>query len=194
MTDTQNELEQGTFDLDAFVQGRGFPTDTVTVFTNDDAAHKLAKVNARLTEIAQNPAHTKKPLKDEFALLETQASELKDAIRASALTFHLRGISPGHIKKITKDVVKDQAKEDNAWDEGEAEDILNFRWLTPHIIKVVNASGDADERVFTEERVENLANLLPTSEWKKLTEAVSDLSFKSVVFDAAVDAGFLPKS
>jgi len=187
-----DELAQGTFDLDAFVQGRGFPTDTVTVFTNADAAYERAQIQKRLTEIAQDPAHTRKPLKDEFKALETKADELMEAIKASALTFHLRGISPGHIKKITGDVVKEQA--DANWNEGEAEDILNFRWLAPHIIKVVNAKGEEDKRSFDEARVESLASVLPTSEWKKLMDAVTALSFNSVLFDQAVDAGFLPKS
>lgn len=190
MDDVQNELKQGTFDLDAFVQGRGFPTDMVTVFTNAPAAHTLAKVEARLEEIGQSK--NQKAFKEEFAALEKQADDLKEAIKASALTFHMRGISPGHIKKVARDVAKEQ--EDAGWDQNEAEDVLNFRWMAPHIIKVVNAAGDEDQRQFTEERVVGLAEMLPTSEWQKLFEALNDLSFRTASFDVAADAGFLPKS
>jgi len=190
MDDVQNDLKQGTFDLDAFVQGRGFPTDTITVFTNDGAAHDLAKVEARLTEIGQNK--NQKAFKEEFAALEKEAEDLKDAIKASALVFHMRGISPGHIKKVSRDVMETQKKEE--WDEDYAADQLNFRWTAPHIIEVVNAAGESDKRVFTPERVENLASMLPSSEWQKIVEAINNLSFRTAAFDQAADAGFLPKS
>lgn len=189
-----DELEQGTFDLDAFVQGRGFPTDTVTVFTNADAAYALAPVNARLTEIAQDPKHNTKALKEEAASLETRAQELKDEILASALTFHLRGISPGHIKKIIADVNKRVDDEDDELQSEQAGEQATHEMFAPHIIKVVNAKGEVDQRKFTAERVAHLEGLLPPSEWNKLDDKIKELSFKTATFDQLTDAGFLPKS
>lgn len=200
MTDAQNAMEQGTFDLDEFVQGRGFPRDTVTLFTNADAAYEYTQIQERLTALAQDKeklgeaprSRAYKDVLEEMAPLEKQAEELMEAIKASALTFHLRGIAPGHIKKIVKDVSKEGEKEGMAEWEITAE--TTYRVIAPHIIKVVRADGAEDPRGFTPERVETLESVLPESEWDKLDQKVQQLSFQSTYFDAAVDAGFLPKS
>lgn len=198
MTDAQNAMEPGTFDLDEFVQGRGFPRDTVTVFTNADAAYERAQVEKRLTTLAQDKEKLNKnstlykETQAEFKELEDRSAELMEDIKASALVFHLRGISPGHIKKINKDVYEESQKEE--WDEVTTASTASYRIVAPHIIKVIRADGAEDNRQFTPDRVETLEMTLPESEWNKLDRKVMEMSFKSAYFDAAVDAGFLPKS
>jgi hypothetical protein len=200
MDDAQNDLEQGTFDLDEYVNGRGFPRDTVTVFTNADAAYERAQLQARLTEIAQDKeklgeatrSRKYKDLQAEMEPLEARSEELMEDIKASALTFHLRGIAPGHVKKIISDVNIEAEKEQ--WDSNYSASVATYRIMAPHIIKVVRADGKEDNRKFTEERAQLMDEMLPDSEWTKLDQKVQALSFKSAYFDAAVDAGFLQKS
>ncbi len=187
-----------TFDLDEFVQGRGYPTDTETVFTNADAAYEHAKVQDRLTALAQDRdaldkrSTVYKEKQAEFEALEIQAAELKQKVLDSALTFHLRGISSGHINKILKDVNAEAAAE--KWVGNEAESQATYRIMADHIIRVVRADGKVDARKFTADRAANLDFTLPESEWTKLDLKIRELSFKSTYFDSAVDAGFLPKS
>lgn len=200
MDDVENNKEQGSFNLDEFVQGRGFPRDTVTVFTNEDAGYDYTAVQERLTTLAQEkeklePATRSAAYKEkaqEFNALEEKAQELLEKIKESALTFHLRGISPGHIKKINKDVKKQAETEE--LDQETAGEIAGWRIIAANIIKVTNAKGQEDNGPFTEERVANLEMTLPDSEWTKLDRKVAELSFKSAYFDSVVDAGFLPKS
>jgi hypothetical protein len=200
MTDTLTEKAQGTFDLDEFVQGRGFPRDSVTVFTNEDAGYDYTAVQERLKELVQDKeklgeATRSKAYRDilaEMAPLEEKAAALLEKIKESALTFHLRGISPGHIKKINKDVAKEAEKEE--WEQDHAAEEAGWRIIAAHIIEVVNAKGETDKRSFDAERVGNLEMILPESEWRKLDRKVAELSFKSAYLDVAVDAGFLPKS
>lgn len=192
MDDVLKHKAQGTFDLDTFVQGRGYPTNKRTLFTDADSAYELGQVNQRMAEIAQDKAHSKEPLKSEYASLEKQAAVLREKIIETSLIFHLRGISPGHIKKVAKDVSVKAEKEDLSQDE--VSDLLNYRWFAPHIIRVEKSDGSVDEGPFTPEIVETLEHSLPKSEWMKLNDAIAELSFQATYFDQAVDAGFLPKS
>lgn len=199
MTDAQITSEPDeTFDLDEFVQGRGYPTDTVTVFTNADAAYAHAQIQERLTALAQDKealdkrSAVYKEKQAEFADLEKQAADLKQKIVDSALTFSLRGIAPGHINKIIKDVNAEAAAE--KWVGDEAERQATYRIMADHIISVTRADGKVDKRKFTPERAANLDFALPESEWDKIDHKIRDLSFRSTYFDTAVDAGFLPKS
>lgn len=199
MDDAQITSEpDDTFDLDEFVQGRGYPTDTVTVFTNADAAYEHAQIQERLTTLAQERDTHDKRSKDykerqaEFESLETRAEELKEKVKNSAITFHLRGIAPGHINKIIKDVNAEAA--DQKWVGNEAESQATYRIMAAHVVKAVRSDGKVDSRLFTPERAENLDFLLPESEWTKLDHKIRELSFRSTYFDSAVDAGFLQKS
>lgn len=192
MDDTIDNKAQGVFDLDSFIQGRGFPVATETIYTDARSAYALGEVNEEMKVIAADPKHNTKALKERYASLEKEAEELANNVKASALTFSLRGIAPGHVKKIRADIIK-QAAEEN-WTDDERSLMLTCAWCAPHIISVTNAEGAKDERLFTAEIVRNLADMLPASEWEKLDAKIGRLTFDTTVFDAAVDAGFLPKS
>jgi myosin heavy subunit len=230
MDDINEHKAQGTFSLTAHLEGRGYPTKDVTVFTDAESAFALAEINERLEALAndrsrmlkaakeaaaeeadllrqeakdrreaitaaeQSTKRTKafKDLVKEYDALEAQADELREKVKESRLEFHLRGISPGHLNKIRKDIIK-QAEKDES-DPDELGTLVSNAWIAPQIISVTNAAGDKDEHVFTTDEVATIRDLLPESQWAKLDEAVSDLSFKSHYIDAAVDPGFLPRS
>lgn len=200
MDDINEHKAQGTFSLTAHLEGRGYPTKDVTVFTDADSAFALAQINERLEALANDRealgeatrSRKYKELTAEYDALEAQADELREKVKESRLEFHLRGISPGHLNKIRKDVIK-QAEKDET-DPDDLGVLVGNAWIAPQIISVTNAAGEKDEHVFTPDEVATIRDLLPESQWNKLDEAVSDLSFKSHYIDAAVDPGFLPKS
>lgn len=199
MTDTAiAQKAQGTFDLGETLEGRGFPTLDKTVYTNAQAAFELAQVQARLEEIAQDrDALTKgsksyKEKQAEFADLEKQAEALKQDVLDSALHFHLRGISPGHLNQINRDVIK--LAEEQEWDPAYTSRYKTAAWCAPHIIRVTNAEGAVDSNTKSIDDVLRLMDWLPDSQWNILDAAIGQLSFDSAYFDAAVDPGFLQKS
>lgn len=205
MSDEQTTPTQETFSLDEFVQGRGFPEADVTVFTNADAGYEYSKAQERMKELADERivlgeatrSKRYKENKAEYDEIEAKAEALKEQVKASALTFHLRGIAPGHIKKITADVQREQEKrleDEDPWSEQEASDALTHRWFAPHIIRVTKADGAVNSGPFTQDTIAALEFSLPPSQFKKLNDKISDLSFQSAYFDRMVDAGFLPKS
>jgi len=190
--DIQGAVEQaqakGTFNLNDVLQGRGYPEDEVTVYTNVPAAYELQALNARLEEIAQAAEQDQ----ETYNALDSLAQALKQEILDSQLTFHLRGISPGHIKKIMRSVNRMVRK--GELEEDEMVDYLDAAYIAPHIIKTVNAKGEVDERLFTVEDVQKIQEFLDDGQLLKINNAVRNLSFTAALFDAATDAGFLPKS
>lgn len=198
MDDILEHKAQGTFDLTKHLEGRGFPTLDVTVFTDDKSAFELSEINDRLEEISQDREglgkSTKryKELQAEYDELDAKGNALREKILESRLDFHLRGISPGHIHKIQTDILKKAKKEE--WTDYEITRATSAAWAAPQIIRVTNAAGEVDEHRFTPEDVENLMDMLPNTQWDKLDAALGRLSFQSSYLDAAVDPGFLQKS
>lgn len=182
----EKATDKSTFSLVEAIKGRGYPTDQVTVYLNADAAYNLAETNALLTALAQR-AET-----EEYENLDKVAQQLKAEVLASAMTIHLRGISPGELAKISKKVRK-QAEADGLDEEDIALE-LTKAWIAPHIIRVEQADGAVDEHLWSPEEVEVLMDLLPQTEWLKLNDTINKMTFTSAYFTQAVDAGFLPRS
>ncbi len=179
---------KGTFQLTNVLKRRGFPEEQVVVYLDEDSAKELVTLNEQLTALAQSEEQNQ----EAYDTLDNLAQELAKAVRESALTFHLRGISPGHIEQIRKNIVKEFGQEPE--DQQEADDALAHEWIAAHIVRVVNVEGAADERVFKREDVEELEQLLPASEYAKIDRTVNNLSFRSAYIEQATDAGFLRKS
>lgn len=210
MSDEMNDLAQGTFDLDEFVSGRGFPKAKVTLHTAVDAVQELVEANEKMTDIAQDREGLDKRSKQykenqaEYAELEARAEELKKHIAETSLTFHLRGISPGHIKQVQKNIVAEATKANKAVDEGDENaepyteemvaDHLNADWIVAHIQTVAKGDGLKAAGPIKRANVLLWKQMLPEDQWVKLSDKVSELSFRSTYFDAAVNAGFLQKS
>lgn len=179
---------KGTFQLTNALKRRGFPEEQVVVYLDEDSAKELVGINDQLNALAQSAEQDQ----ETYEALDTIAQELAKAVRDSALTFHLRGISPGHIEQTRKVILSEFGTEPD--DLQEADTALAHEWIAAHIIRVVNAEGASDERLFKREDVEELEQLLPTSEYSKIDQTVNNLSFRSAYIEQATDAGFLRKS
>lgn len=190
--DIQGAVEQaqakGNFNLTEVLQGRGYPEDEVTVYMNVSAAYELQALNSQLEAIAQAAEQDQ----ETYDSLDALAQALKQEILDSAVTFHLRGISPGHIKKIMRSVNRLARK--GELEEDEVPDYLDAAYIAPHVIKTVDAQGNVDERLFTVEDILKVQEFLDSGQMQKINDSVRNLSFTAALFDAATDAGFLPKS
>lgn len=177
--------EKGTFNFTDVLNSRSYPTAKVIVYLDVASIVKLAKINERLTKLAQSRENNDA----EYEKYERLADKVKGAVLASALTIHLRGLDSGVVKALQ---TKAQGAEDMDDDEKET---FYFQLLTSQsITKIEDAEGNVDQREFTIEDVEALQNTLPPEQFSLLDQKVGELTFETSFFEAAVDAGFLPTS
>lgn len=168
----------GTFDVLSFVEATAYPTETVVVFQNADAADKYVKLVNERTEL--DAVEKKTPAqKKEVESLTVRIDELGQTIRDSSIIFDLQGMPPGVVQEILK---RHEAEEDDPNSDNE---------LIAKSIKVVrNATGAVDPRTWTEDDVRKLRTHLKEGEFGKLVSAVGSVNFNAMVFDQATDAGF----
>ena len=168
-----------TFDIFEVAQGRSYPQDVVDVYLDLDAAFQAAKVEKQIAV---------EPDTEVVTTLEVERKALLEKVKASRLTFHLKGLSQKAVRAIE---VQADSKfgTDELNKEGKPfnEKILwrNYAWLASHIAAVYNAKDERDERVWTSEDVLNLVELIPEESSNKLMKAMQDLTFRALYFEQA---------
>lgn len=180
----ENALQRGTFNVLDAARGRGYPTDTVTVFTAKPAAHEARKIQIALGD-ETDPEKVKE--------LETSLASYIDEIKASALRFYMRGVSPGVTRAIDREAAAlfgPENPERPFNGEIDLEEWAVYKVAAAHIYKVEDAQGNVDESEWDLERFFELSKVLPDSETGKILEKVTELSFASAVFDEVVGPDF----
>lgn len=180
---------KGTFDIAAFAKGRALPQDTVTAYLNVDAAYKLDKINKEINLLLDDA---------EIEKLQAKAQELAKEVIASKIVFDMRGISQEEIVAISKECDENFPAEKDAFNNK----VNSAEWLNAwtislvaaNIVRVTNADGEVDERVFSYEDGLELYKHLPKEVWDLLVEKMEQLTLASAYFKGMTDAGFLPKS
>jgi hypothetical protein len=174
-----------TFDILSFIEATAYPTETVTVF----GAPKEATEYVRLVqERSVLDAIEKKTKEDtaKIAELTQQLEPLAEVISKSAMIFTLRGMPPGIVQQIIE------------VPEGEEESVgaidRDNDLVAKSIIKVTNAAGVEDTRVWDKDSVAKLRFYLKEGEFGKLATGVGSVNFNAMVFDQATDAGFSGRS
>lgn len=187
MTDPMSLVAQATeprtFSVLEAAKGRSYPQDIISVYTNAEAAYQVNLLEKKINSHATDDA--------ELAAMVEEQNAYKDAVKASVLTFHMRGINPGLIRSIS-----DEAHTKTF--DGEEGDALvgrqnvwsNFSILAAHIVSVTDAQGNVDEHKWNFEDVETLRDWLPDDEFDKISNMMFDLSFAAALFDASVSADF----
>jgi hypothetical protein len=178
------------FDITEYAKGRLAPQDTVTAYLDIESAYALNTLNDLLGNT---------PAGKEFDALEAQAKELSDKILKSKVVFHMRGVNQDIIEKVTTDANEKFPAVQNAFGvEQEQSPEWVKEWtcalIAANLIKVVNADGEEDERVFTAEDTKTMRSYLPREVWDLLVEKMQQLSLANAYFRGLTDAGFLPKS
>lgn len=175
--------KKNVFNLADAIKGRSAPEKTITVYTDLQSGIELQEVNAEMNGFGYVMQEGK------FEELEKKAAELSEKISKSKLTFHMRGIN----QEQTENLVKDSG--DRATDA-----TLDFArdytcaLVAANIVKVENAEGGVDERVFTIEDGKELYRSLPTEAWLTLVNTMEQLTLATGIFKGITDAGFLQKS
>lgn len=168
------------FNLAEVVKGRGMPEDIVDIYVDAESAYELSKLNTQLVSLSEA---------EDLEPLEARAQELADAIIASKLTFHMRGLPQKVIEVIERrSRVNKSGNEDDS--------LLEYfsRLIAASIVKVVDADGNEDDHQFTHEEITDLRGVLPSESWERLVSTTQKLTLASGYFRGLTDAGFLPKS
>jgi len=180
---------KGTFDITAFAKDRAYPQDTVVAYLDVDSAYRLTVLNDQMSSTIAGEGYEK---------LEAEANVLSQKILESKVVFHLRGVNQEVIERITDLANKNYPTAKGSFGQSdESEDWIKF-WTTSlvaeNLIKIVNANGDEDERLFTQEDIVELRKYLPKEVWELIVEKMQQLTLASSYFKGLTDAGFLPKS
>lgn len=175
----EKATEKGTFSILDAARGIGYPKDTVDVYTDIEAAYLIKHYNAQ----AANELDPEKV--DEIA---AKVDELKQRIKDSTYTFHLRGYAPEVVKAINDEARAKFDVEDTS--EGDAAVWCNYKYVAEAIQLVTRPDGAEDHTHWTPEKVEELAFILPDGEFDKITSKMSELVFTAAYFDQVVDADF----
>ena len=183
--------KKGTFDIAKFAKGIAYPEDTVVAYMDIESAYKLNKLNAEMSSIkASDPK--------EYEKLEKEADKLSKKIVESKITFYMRGVNQEVIEAISAKCDKKHPKKLDAL----GQTIENQDWLrdwtcgliASNLVKIENAAGELDERVFETEDVIELRKDLPREVFDLLIAKMQQLTLAGAYFKGLTDAGFLPKS
>lgn len=89
----QGASKQGKFNFLDRLAGRNYPTEDLIVFLDEGAAHKHQALSKELAETTEEA---------EVARLEADLAKVEEALRESAYTIHMRGISVEAYDKIVE--------------------------------------------------------------------------------------------
>lgn len=228
-----------TFDARKAITGATYPQDKIEVYADAELAHELnvkaneaAKArhladsiyNAAFKTASENKTIESDPEAEandapgyaeanaEAEALEAEVAALLQAIQASVLTYHMRGLAPAQWRLIDqkwRKKVKAPARKNYAADEeGEEEfelatlernmlrnNSINHDLIASAIVKVENVDGDVDSSVWSHDDVQNLFDAYMESEYEKLKNLMQQLTFANNIFQVAVnqDADFLSR-
>ncbi len=183
--------KKGTFDIAKFAKGIAYPEDIVVAYLDIESAYKLSKLNEQMSKLkTQDPA--------EYEKLEVQAKELSDKILVSKVSFHMRGVNQEVIEAITSKCDKKYPKKLDAL----GQVIENEDWvkdwtcglIASNLVRIENADGEIDEKVFESEDIAELRKHLPREVFDLLIAKMQQLTLAGAYFKGLTDAGFLPKS
>lgn len=163
------------FDLFNTLSGRAYPSEDVVVYVNEARMHELKPLREELQVQSSDKTKRAKELK-------AQVDEIVADIKASALTFHIRGVAPA----VTDLLVEKYRKSDDY-------ETLEAELLAATLIRVTNADGEVDERKFSVEECAQIRDMLPRSAYEKISKTVTKLNLDGAIYDQTVDSGFLQK-
>jgi hypothetical protein len=182
----QEAQSKKVFNLSDAIKGRSYPQKDAVVYLDDESAMKLV-------ELDEIMSYTTDP--EELKKLEAEAAKLSKAIKESALTFKMRGVSQDAIELVLKQLNEKYKVKGSAGTE-------NPDWMKDYIttlvgmniISVVDASGSEDDSTYDFEKTEEIRRNIPAAEWGKLVEMMQKLTLAGGYFEQLTDAGFLQKS
>jgi len=174
MVDTKN------FSVLDAAKGRSYPSDKAVVYTDVEALYDYDKLEGVANATSDG---------DAVNALEGQLEALREKIKASALTFHMRGFAPGVTQAINDEAAAKFGPEADL-DSGEPFIWRADKWIAESIIRVTDVDDAVDEHRWSIEDVVALRTWLPETEFAKVRLLAFSLSFQAWQFDRAVTADF----
>lgn len=165
-----------TFSVLDAAKNRSYPQDIVTVYTDAESAYQVNVLERKINDTKDN---------EELEALAAEQDAFKALVKASGITFRLRGIDPGLVKRIGKEA---DAKFPD--DIGDRNEFNNYSLIAAHIVDVTDADGAVDASRWDAESITGLRDLLPGEEFDKITNLMIELSFAAQLFDASVTPDF----
>lgn len=176
------------FNLMARLQERPTRTKDVEVFTDEVLGVKHAELTRDLATAKLTGADP-----EDYAQIEAELRTVAREVHESGFTVSLRAVPKVVIKKADRDTrkalgIKGTPHPDLVEEFGEQ---YTARVLRDSIEKVTDHKSKAVQREFTVDEVRALKDYLPTGQFEKIDEALSDLSLTAQISDAVTaDADF----
>lgn len=181
------------FDVFEFISNAKLPEHTVAVYTDADAALKIARMiiaeNERAAASEDEPLSLDDYEADSYLVDEDELAELNERLVASGLLFHMRGLAPAAVKALEAKIRATTNYVEGTLNE-EYNTTFNHTMIAKSIVSVTNADGGVSKTVWSPEKVAKLLESLHGSESAKLFETAAELSYVGAIFDRAVTADF----
>lgn len=217
MSNIEDALNMETFSFADVVQGRSYPTDTVTLCSDEATAYdrgkyldavleargdtsfsmlvgpkrEQAKVKAYQTAIDDDPEVAKK------------VEEFDNKLAKSTYTFHIQGVSDEHVETLNKKALAEIPPEyEQSWRnpatgqqvKGEEKPspernrlFTNLIWAA-YIAKIVAPNGAVDTAPGLP--AAEAIRKMPQSQQSKFNDAINKLAVESSAFEASVSTDF----
>ncbi len=166
------------FDIFAMAEGTTYPEDSVVIYTDSEAAYKIAKLDEKL-----NSSFKYSLDQSQQKELEQERAEIKKQFDKSKITVYMRGLPERKVQQIRKE--QDAKYGENIFPEARKEEWQN-RLIQAHLQKAVNYKGE--EQDLQNQDVDKIAVWylqLPRESQHRLDQLVADLTLKSNYFENA---------
>jgi hypothetical protein len=192
-------VKPGKFSIVNAIKGRSHPTDTVTIFLDEQTAYLASEVKAKIKDITDE-------ISEERVLLEAELVVLTKKLKESSATLTVVGIEEGDrdamlarsIEKFPIQTKRDlnpltgEFSETDIGDDNRDSHFTNALWQS-HITKIVSADG-GEQSVITNNDVSVMRTGLPIAAVGKITEAIEKLRVATAIFMLETNEDFLAKS
>ena len=201
----------GNFKIVDALKNRGFPSDQIDIFLDEDVAFVAAEIESQIKKVAENMDGTvdKKKLEElnnRHGELVERLDKIVEDMGGSRYVFHIQGISEGeredlYEKALEKYPMQHDVDRNPLTGEVERREkenpkrdrlFTNMIWQA-HIKKIVAPDGSVQEGITLEEAVE-LRRALPLASSGKITETIEKLRTATALFMLSTDENFLAKS
>lgn len=163
-----------TFDIFAFVEGQGYPEDTVRVYTDQKSVYEIDKLEAAIADELDQ---------DRVDELASEVEALTEKVRESSLVFSLRGIPT----PVLLDVEKRLDAKYGEQGEGEVNRERHINRMSElvalSILHVENNDGAKDTRQWDKDTMQKLFETLPNGQGAKLIDAAIELTLRARTFE-----------
>ncbi len=181
----QEAQKRGKFSLADAIKGTAYPEKSVDVYLDAASAQEFAELNDKIKQLD--------PEAPEYAELSDKLEQISDKIKASKLTFHMRGVGQGTVEKATEAADEACPPKDGVEHPLWTKYYLCYL-IAENIVKITDAEGNEDPTKLTVDDVIQIRDAVPIDAWEVIVDTMQRLTLASSYFDAVTDAGFLPKS